>query len=231
MRTDDLSNAETDPDGIPPEERHMSVARLARRVFVSFIVTFALARSFALLMMVGRMRDFYLRFGQTHVHHLNYGIFILSGVGAYLIFVRADPRGIARAAALYGIGLALTFDEFGMWLYLDEIYWQRASFDAMVMITAILGLIMAAPTVRRFHLRHWIWTAVVTIAVVYFTTLLMAPLHRMNQRMAPWFHDHESGPSDSARSPAAAGAPTVLPPAAGAPAGQPPAGPSQRIRK
>lgn len=209
----DLSNAETDPDGIPPEERHMGAARLARRVFVSFIVTFVLARSFALLMMIGRMRDFYLRFGQTHVHHLNYGIFILSGVGAYLIFVRADPRGIARAAALYGVGLALTFDEFGMWLHLDEIYWQHASFDAMVLIAAILGLIMAAPDVRRFRLRHWIWTAVVTVAVVYFATLLIAPFHRMNQRIAPWFRKHESARADSIR------------------AAQPPAGPSQRIRK
>lgn len=209
----DLSNAETDPDGIPPDERHMGVTRLARRVFVAFIVTFAIARSLALLMMVGRLRDFFLRFGQTHVHHLNYGIFILSGVGAYLIFVRVGPRGIARAAGLYGVGLALTFDEFGMWLHLDDIYWQRASFDAMVLITAILGLIMAAPTVRRFRPRHWVWSIVVTIAVVYFTTLLMAPLHRMNQRMAPWFHDHESSVRDSAAT------------------AQPPAGPSQRIKK
>src|SRR5258705_479889 len=80
------------PGTIPPEEQHMGAMRLARRVFVSFIVTFALARSMALLMLVGRMHDFFLRFGQTHVHHLNYGIFILSGVGAYLIFVRPDAR-------------------------------------------------------------------------------------------------------------------------------------------
>ncbi|HZE20122.1 MAG TPA: hypothetical protein VE402_08380 [Candidatus Angelobacter sp.] len=200
------------PGTIPPEEQHMGAMRLARRVFVSFIVTFALARSMALLMLVGRMHDFFLRFGQTHVHHLNYGIFILSGVGAYLIFVRPDARGVARAAALYGIGLALTFDEFGMWLHLDDIYWQRASFDAMVLIAAILGLVIAAPTVRRFRLRHWIWTTVVGIAVVWFTLLLMTPFKRMHERIAPWFRER-STVSDSTA------------------AGQPPAGPSQRIRK
>jgi len=200
------------PGAIPPEEQHMGATRLARRVFVSFIVTFALARSMGLLMMVGRMHDFYLRFGQTHVHHLNYGIFILSALGGYLIFVRPDARGVARAAALYGIGLALTFDEFGMWLHLDDVYWQRASFDAMVLIAAILGLIMAAPTVRRFRLRHWIWTGVVTVAVVYFTILLMAPLQRMHERIAPWFRDHGASADSSA-------------------AAQPPAGPSQTIRK
>ena len=51
------------PGTIPPEEQHMGATRLARRVFVAFIVTFALARSMAVLMLVGRMRDFYLRFG------------------------------------------------------------------------------------------------------------------------------------------------------------------------
>lgn len=207
---------EIDPEALLPEEQHMGVTRLARRVFVSFIVTFALARSTVLLMSLGRLHDFYMRFGQTHVHHLNYGIFLLSAVGAYLIFFPPDGRGLARAAVLYGVGLALTFDEFGMWLHLDDIYWQRASFDAMVLITATLGLLMVAPTVRRFRLRHWVWTIVLTLAVTYFTSLLMAPFHRLHDRLAPWFrsmdHTQEADSADD-------------------PAPQPPAGPSQRIRK
>ncbi len=230
----------------------MGATRLSRRVFVSFIVTFALARSMAILMLVGRMGDFYLRFGGTHVHHLNYGIFILSGLCGYLIFMRPGPRHIARAAALYGVGLALTFDEFGMWLHLEDMYWQRASFDAMVLIAAILGLIMAAPTMRRFRLRHWVWTAIVTIVVVWFTTLMMGPVQRMHRRIAPWFRNHapvadsiqaippdqtvppgDPPPAAGGRAPQlpAAGSSAPQPPAAGSPAPQPPAGPSQRIRK
>ena len=199
----------------------MGMTRLARRVFVAFIVTFALARSTVLLMNFGRLHDFYLRFGQTHVHHLNYGIFLLSGIGAYLIFLRPGELGLARAAVLYGVGLALTFDEFGMWLHLDDIYWQRASFDAMVLIAAILGLIIAAPTVRRFRLRHWVWTIVLAIAVMWFTSLLMHPVKRMHQRIAPWFRNmnHPAAPDS-----------VVVPYSQPAP-DQPPAGPSQRIRK
>ena len=222
---------DTDPGELPPEEQHMGVTRLARRVFVSFIVTFALARSMVLLMSFGRLRDFYMRFGQTHVHHLNYGIFLLSAVGAYLLFFPPDSRGLARAAVLYGVGLALTFDEFGMWLHLDDIYWQRASFDAMVLIAAILGLLMAAPTVRRFRLRHWVWTIILTIAVTYFTTLLMAPFQRMHERLVPWFRSMNHTPGADSTGAAAqppAGAPPQLPIGAAA---QPPAGPSQRIRK
>jgi hypothetical protein len=207
-----------DPNEIPPEEQFMGPMRLARRVFVAFIVTFALARSTVILMSIGRLHDFYLRFGQTHVHHLNYGIFILSGLGAYLIFARPDSRGLARAAILYGVGLALTFDEFGMWLHLDDIYWQRGSFDAMVLITAILGLLIAAPAIRRFHLRHWVWTIVLTAAVGWFSVLMMGPFQRMHDRLAPWFQNQNRRP----------GVPGAAPESTPA---QPPAGPSQRIKK
>jgi hypothetical protein len=207
-----------DPNEVPPEEQVMGPMRLARRVFVAFIVTFALARSTVILMSIGRLHDFYLRFGQTHVHHLNYGIFILSGLGAYLIFARPDSRGLARAAILYGVGLALTFDEFGMWLHLDDIYWQRGSFDAMVLITAILGLLIAAPAIRRFHLRHWVWTIVLTAAVGWFSVLMMGPFQRMHDRLAPWFQNQNRRP----------GPPAAVPESTPA---QPPPGPSQRIKK
>jgi hypothetical protein len=219
------------PDEIPPEEQAMGPTRLARRVFVAFIITFALARSVAVLMLLGRMSDIYLHFGGTHVHHLNYGIFILSGLCAYFIFLNPDPRAIARAAALYGIGLALTFDEFGMWLHLDDAYWQRASFDAMVLIAAILGLIMAAPTVRRFRVRHWIWTVAVTLVVVWFTTLLMGPAQRIHRRIAPWFRNHPPSADSVAVYPPAQTLPGDPPPGALSSTHQPPAGPSQRIRK
>jgi len=209
---------EPDPDEIPPEEQHMGATRLARRVFVAFIVTFALARSTVILMSIGRLHDYFLRFGQTHIHHLNYGIFILSGVGAYLIFVRPDSRGLARAAILYGVGLALTFDEFGMWLHLDDIYWQRGSFDAMVLITAILGLLIAAPAIRRFHLRHWVWTLVLTVVVGWFCSLMIGPYHRVHDRLAPWFQNQNR----RGAAPAAPPESTLA---------QPPAGPSQRIKK
>jgi hypothetical protein len=41
-------------------------------------------------------------------------------------------------ATLYGVGLALAFDEFGMWLHLEDDYWIRHSYDAVIIITAVL---------------------------------------------------------------------------------------------
>ena len=196
---------------------------LARLVLLSMLVAFIVSRLITILVMLNRMPDIYLHVRDTHVHHLNYGIFLLAGVGAYLLFKPGFTGTPPAAAVIYGVGLGLTFDEFGMWLHLDDVYWQRASFDAMVLIAAILGLIMAAPTIRRFRPRHWVWTTLVTLVVVWFATLLMGPVQRVHRRIAPWFRNR----------PPAADSIQVYPPAQTLPGDppQPPAGPSQRIRK
>src|SRR2546427_3174860 len=124
---------------------------LARLVLLSLMLTFVTARLVSILIMLHRMPNIYLHVRDTHVHHLNYGIFLLAGVGAYLLF---SPGPAAPAAAVvYGIGLGLTFDEFGMWLHLNGDYWQRASFDAIVVLAAALGLAGFAPPMRPWRPR------------------------------------------------------------------------------
>jgi hypothetical protein len=114
-------------------------------------VTFILARAVGFVMRIHRMSGLYLQVHGTHVHHLNYGIFLLAGVGAYLLF---SPGPAAPTAALfYGIGLGLTFDEFGLWLHLGGDYWQRASYDAVIVLAALLGLASFAPPLARWRLR------------------------------------------------------------------------------
>jgi hypothetical protein len=115
-----------------------------------------------------RIPDLYLHLGGTHIHHLNYGIFMLSLVGGYLLFARPDLRRLQRIASFYGVGLALTFDEFGMWLHLGGSYWQRASFDAVVVIAALLGLMIVAPALRRLRRRHWAISAALAVSVIIF---------------------------------------------------------------
>lgn len=201
--------------------------RLARRSLFSFVLTFLVARAAVFLIMSRKIPNLYFFLQGTHVHHLNYGIFLLAGVGGYALFRRPVGRAADTVALAYGFALALTFDEFGMWLHLDDIYWQRASFDAMILIAAILGLIMAAPTVRRFRLHHWIWTIVMAITVIWFITLLMKPFQRMHDRIAPWFRrmDHPAM-TDTTTAVDSAG-----PRSPNDATAHPPAGPSQRIRK
>ena len=154
---------------------------LARLVLLSLLLTFIVSRLITILVMLNRMPDIYLHVRDTHVHHLNYGIFLLAGVGAYLLFkpgFAATPPPPA-AAVIYGVGLGLTFDEFGMWLHLNGDYWQRASFDAVIVLAAVLGLAGFAPTplIRRWRPRE------VAVALLFF--LLLAGSIRLAARVQP----------------------------------------------
>src|SRR6266480_3808879 len=152
---------------------------LARLVLLSLLLTFIVSRLITILVMLNRMPDIYLHVRDTHVHHLNYGIFLLAGVGAYLLFkpgFTATPPPPA-AAVIYGVGLGLTFDEFGMWLHLNGDYWQRASFDAVIVLAAVLGLAGFAPTPARWRPREF--------AIALLFALLLFGSVRLAARAAP----------------------------------------------
>jgi hypothetical protein len=70
--------------------------QLARAVFFVFLLTFMLARIVAFLIMSRRIPDLYLHLGGSHIHHLNYGIFLLAGLGAFLLFGKPEGRGLPR---------------------------------------------------------------------------------------------------------------------------------------
>jgi hypothetical protein len=166
---------------------------LARIVLVWFVFIFISARVLVLLIMLRDIPDLFLHIGQTHVHHLNYGIFLLCGVGAFLLFERPNDRQLAVAAAIYGIALALTFDEFGMWVHLGGSYWQRASFDACTVIAAILSLIALAPRIRKFRTHHWLIVSAMAIAVAIFSVLLWRSVEKFDGRFAPILQEIEQG--------------------------------------
>jgi hypothetical protein len=147
-------------------------AQLARRALFGFILTFILARAVVFLIMSHRMPNLYFFLRGTHVHHLNYGIFLLAGVCGYLLFRALDARALNRCALAYGIAMALTFDEFGMWLHLGGSYWQRASVDAIIVVAAMLGLIAFAPAIRSFESRHVKAFIALIIAIVAFGAVL-----------------------------------------------------------
>ena len=142
-------------------------------ILVAFVTTFMAARVLVFLIVSRRIPDLFLHVGGTHIHHLNYGIFLLSGVGGYLLLMPPHGRLLLFAAAAYGVGLALTFDEFGLWVHLGGSYWQRASFDAVVVIAALFALIAVAPEWRRFQPHHWVTAAALALSSIMFGLLLV----------------------------------------------------------
>jgi hypothetical protein len=169
-----------------------STRRLARVVFTTFLLAFIASRVLVILIMAKWVPDLFLHLGGTHVHHLNYGIFLLSAVGAVLLFAPLDDTGKRWTAFAYGFGMALTFDEFGMWLHLGGSYWQRASFDAVIVILSLFGVIAFAPPLARFKTHHWATAAVTLLAVASFYWMLFWSVKTFGRRLAPRLHSIES---------------------------------------
>jgi hypothetical protein len=101
-------------------------------ILSSFLASFVVARIYALLEApVLMLRD-------IHIHHLNYGISILAISGFLSFYFSNSPRLRNKIIMFYGVGLGLTFDEFAMWLHLEDHYWMRTSYDAIIIISLIL---------------------------------------------------------------------------------------------
>lgn len=93
----------------------------------------------------GILRDIII--AGTHVHHQVWGIMLLLFTGLLFITYMPEPGPLANTfAALFGMGAALTLDEFAMWLHLEDVYWReegRTSISALIVavtITAALAL-------------------------------------------------------------------------------------------
>lgn len=109
------------------------------------------------------------------------------------MFADPDGRALRPAAAVYGIGLALTFDEFGMWLHLNDFYWQRASFDAITVIMAALALMVVLPRWRSLRGHHWAAGAALALTLAVFAFLLYDSLRYADTRLAPFFERLQQG--------------------------------------
>ena len=169
------------------------VRRLARRVFLSFLLTFIVSRLLVILIMTRRLPNFFLHAGGTHVHHLNYGIFLLSAVGATLVFVTQPSDQLRKFCALiYGFAMALTFDEFGMWFHLGGSYWQRGSFDAVIGVLSIFGWIAFMPKLERMRSHHWATAAFTAVVVLAFYFMLFSSAKSIGQRFGPRLQDIEA---------------------------------------
>ncbi len=176
---------------IPKETTH----RLARKALFAFLLIFLIARIDVFLIMSGWIPNMYFFLKGTHVHHLNYGIFLLSFVGGYSVFQRPTGRAAEITAFFYGVALALTFDEFGMWLHLGGSYWQRVSVDAVIVVAALIGLLAYARTIKRFEARHlWSFIALAVFLVVFAIVLTHAG-NKIGDTVGPKLQELEASSS------------------------------------
>ncbi|TKV61162.1 hypothetical protein FDO65_05895 [Nakamurella flava] len=79
--------------------------------------------------------------GGVHVHHQVFGIVTMFVTGL-LALVTTPGDGVAGAllALVFGVGVGLAFDEFALWVHLDDVYWSdkgRKSIDAVAVVLVV----------------------------------------------------------------------------------------------
>ena len=140
--------------------------RPRRRMFiasVSFFVTFLGVRLLVSLVIHNHGPFDWVVVRGLHIHHLVWGILILLlvGYGWLLDLGRShSPLSIFFSRLMsvsYGVGAALTLDEFALWLNLEpDAYWSRTgrlSIDAVILFGSILAMgAWGAPFFRGLQL-------------------------------------------------------------------------------
>jgi hypothetical protein len=141
-------------------------------MFAAILVTFLIARAVTRLIRSGSGAGVGLgnvRLAGNHIHHQVFGILIIIGTG--IVLISETPRGAAldAAAAVFGVGVGLTVDEFALWLHLEDVYWSnqgRKSVDAMFCVLVITGTLIGGVSfvTGRAGTTAW-WSSIAVIAV------------------------------------------------------------------
>jgi MFS family permease len=126
--------------------------RPRRRLFLAalgFCLTFIGVRLLVLLILFHIGPFGWVTIAGTHIHHLVWGIVLLL-VSGYAMVAEVGTEATAASlfagrlfAILYGMGAALTLDEFTIWLNIKEVSWSfqgRESIDAVVIFGAVLAV-------------------------------------------------------------------------------------------
>lgn len=122
----------------------------------------------------GPIRDITIR--GVHIHHQVFGIVTMFLAGLLIIATGADGTLLNLLALLFGIGVGLAFDEFALWLHLDDVYWSqkgRKSVDAVAWalvvtasVRAVLDLFTVFEGVREGGELWWLPVLITALTLI-----------------------------------------------------------------
>ena len=141
-------------------------------LLLSFLLTFVVARTYT---RVGRARGW--RSGSVrgvHLHHLVPGVIACLAAGTAIIAFRPAGASMLALSCLFGLGAALTLDEFALILHLEDVYWTeagRSSIEATLIgfSLATLCLLTTAPIESdpRKDMPHWVLGGVIGVNMAF----------------------------------------------------------------
>ncbi len=116
---------------------------------VAFLLTVGLARLFSYLW----PPLFHVHLAGAHIHHYVFGIFILT-IAGYLALVFKGPRATFGIALLYGLGVGLTYDEFGIWINPPFVRGVRFSTYGLLIVGVAFVFVAVITALARRRVRR-----------------------------------------------------------------------------
>jgi hypothetical protein len=114
-------------------------------LLLAFLATFVVVRAYT---RIGRVRGWPSgTVRNVHLHHLVPGMLASLASATAIIAFRPGDDSMLLLSSLFGVGAALTLDEFALILHLDDVYWTkegRASVEATLMGAAFGFLCLLA---------------------------------------------------------------------------------------
>jgi len=114
-------------------------------LFLCLLVTFVVTRVVTRRIRAGSTGLKNWDIGGVHVHHQVFGIIAVLVSGCLEFSFRPPSPWGEVLGGMFGAGVALTLDEFALWLYVDDVYWTEAgrrSLDAVFVALLVTGLLL-----------------------------------------------------------------------------------------
>jgi hypothetical protein len=146
-------------------------------MFIAILATFLVTRAVTRLIRSGSSGGLgNFQIAGIHVHHQVFGILILIATGIELVSATPHGVGLNVAAAIFGVGISLTLDEFALWLHLEDVYWAkegRKSVDAIFCVLAVTGALIGGSSFvsGRIGSGAW-WSSIAALAVALLLSVI-----------------------------------------------------------
>jgi hypothetical protein len=132
--------------------KHFADPRQERRLLstLGFYGAFSTARAVTHAIRDGKGPFGNMSPGGKHIHHMTFGIIGMIATGTLWVNQVGDGhrptqrRASRITSTLFGAGVALTLDEFALWLNLEDDYWTKQGRESIDAVAVYGSLLLAA---------------------------------------------------------------------------------------
>ena len=150
-------------------------------LLLGFIVTFLIVRLNTRLArrrgVSGRHIGSVVTPGGLHIHHAVFGVVAMVVAGTLEFALQPGSPWTEMIAFTFGVGTALTLDEFALILHLEDVYWTgegRKSIDAIILGLTFMILLLTGLLPRTFNelgdyitLSRWVLSMLIIVGAFF----------------------------------------------------------------